>query len=55
MRYELKKGKDLESQRRRKRRYGVRKEIEVGVYTRYKGEKIRRPVGLAKRVHEEDH
>lgn len=33
----------------------MRKETEVGVYTRYKGEKIRRPVGVAKRMHEEDH
>jgi len=51
-------GKYLERQRRRKRRDGMRKEIEVGKYKVFGGEnegENKEAVGLAKRVHEEDH
>lgn len=51
-------GKYLERQRRRKRRDGMRKEIEVGTYKVFGGEnegENKEAVGLAKRVHEEDH
>ena len=51
-------GKYLERQRRRKRRDGMRKEIEVGTYKVFGGEnegENKEAVALAKRVHEEDH
>lgn len=53
-----KEGKYLERQRRRKRRDGTRKEIEMGTYKVFGGEnegENKEAVGLAKRMHEEDH
>lgn len=53
-----KEGKYLERQRRRKRRDGTRKETEVGMYKVFGGEnegENKEAVGLAKRMHEEDH
>ena len=53
-----KEGKYLERQRRRKRRDGTRKETEVEMYKVFGGEnegENKEAVGLAKRMHEEDH